>query len=100
MKTKYTQGEWVVSNQDENGIFIATEERSGAIARVYSNNALVMDNAIALANANLITAAPDLLEALEEMQIMFRQWIEQDKETQGYKWALKAQEAMKKAKGE
>ncbi len=36
-----------------------------------------------------------LLEALQNMRVMYWQWIEQHPETQGYKWAKEALSAIK-----
>ena len=48
-------------------------------------------------NAKLIAAAPLMIDLLKSMTIQFKAWKKQDKETLGYKWAIKAEEIIKKA---
>ncbi len=56
---------WIVSDEEENGIYIKIEN-SDAIARLYGDNKAVKNREKALINAKLIAAAPELLIAAIE----------------------------------
>lgn len=62
---KHTKGEWVISNQGSNGLFITDSKNTGAICRVYGLNSLI--NSDEESNAKLIAAAPKLLEVLNKL---------------------------------
>lgn len=68
METKHTKGEWEVSTQGKNGIFILaknpTDMGKDAVCRIYTENSHKHSSE---ANAKLIAAAPELLEALVEL---------------------------------
>jgi len=75
MKTKHTPGEWklietfnhfCISDRDD---FMSTNNEFGNIATVDQNAINYCGKKEAKANAKLIEAAPDLLEALEELRI-------------------------------
>jgi hypothetical protein len=62
MKTKHTKGEWTFENKENpaHSIVISTPKFPLGIATVYGGHD-------GLANAKLIAAAPELLEALNEV---------------------------------
>lgn len=57
-----TKGQWLIDDEEENGVFIKTESGDGAICRVYTNNR-VIKGLEGNENAKLIAASPDLLQA-------------------------------------
>ena len=85
METKHTQGTWTVNNTEKlNTHILNNGDESQLIAKVYNKTRKKI-----IANANLISAAPDLLEALiSALPYLY-------KETR-----IKAQKAINKAKGE
>ena len=108
---KHTPGPWIVDNpmeasEFEHGIF----KDNGAIA--YIAPVLEMnDMGISFeewdANANLIAAAPDMLEALELLADEFKEWLHSEiaSENNPKPWEVNmawicAKEAIAKAKGE
>lgn len=86
MKQQYTPGPWKIDRISERGRFKDQMMVSGEcwreFALVYVRlSGRTEDNAIGLANARLIAAAPDLLEALKKaegvMQILLREYQEE-----------------------
>ncbi len=70
--SKITQGKWTISDQGDNGLYIKSEDGSGAIAKIYRENSIIKNDEEALANLNVIALAGNLsqkynLEAFEEM---------------------------------
>lgn len=66
----HTKGEWVIRNEQNNGLFVALGD-GDAIAKVFKeNNTVTLKEANA--NAKLIAAAPELLEALQYLKDVFR----------------------------
>ena len=59
---KGTQGDWIVDCVDKHGYFITSDSQQNAIAKVYQ---LFEDDQKAKSNANLVSAAPDLLKLAE-----------------------------------
>ena len=108
-----TKGEWIISDliQDDGMYVYSTRNRLSAILRIYKgenpnaeqaeSNAKLIAEAGTVANETGKTPrqlADDnkvLLEALQNMRVMYWQWIEQHPETQGYKWAKEALSAIK-----
>lgn len=70
METKFTKGKWKIVKIPEyheprcSNIEIHSNKHSGWICKIQNNG--VIGNSEGLANAKLIEAAPDMLEALEE----------------------------------
>lgn len=62
MEFKGTKGGFVIKDRDKNGVFITNNTGSFAVARVFKGSNLTLEEFEA--NAKLIAAAPDLLEAL------------------------------------
>lgn len=62
MKTKHTHGEWT-----NTGLEIRHKSRGIILATIYSHLASNQPQDEANANAKLIAAAPDLLEAIQEI---------------------------------
>jgi hypothetical protein len=77
MSTQHTPGQWVVGSKSEYGTYNANmifDSQGGSVAMVYglpSNTMLEKMNgeqyADGKARANLIAAAPDLMEALQDL---------------------------------
>ena len=67
-ETKHSPGKWTTLNQDGD-IYIEAESRCAVVARIFAG----VGNAEDEANAKLIAAAPDLLEALRAMLKEFEQ---------------------------
>ena len=66
---KFTPGPWITESSDSNGIAcVATADNLLEICEVWgsSENGISVDDE-SMANATLIAAAPDLLEALENL---------------------------------
>lgn len=96
MKTNHTEGPWIINEDDKTGVFINTPSNSGAIVRVYTDNPLV-NKEQGLANAKLIIAAPDLLDALENLRFLIRITPEINKEKAFIECIEAAKKAIKKA---
>lgn len=87
METKHTKGEWEVANKNEQKKWFNISSPSGIIARsFYGELEPIVYDYEAEANAKLIAAAPDLLEALQSALPYLH------KETR-----IKAEQAIKKA---
>lgn len=65
-ETKHSPGKWTTLNQDGD-IYIEAESRCAVVARIFAG----VGNAEDEANAKLIAAAPDLLEALEAIMSIY-----------------------------
>ena len=63
MNAKHTLGPWVIRDDDENGVVSVVGGSGIVLARVRTETAEPGDE-----NARLIAAAPDLLEALKQIQ--------------------------------
>jgi len=94
METKHTKGEWVAS---PDGRAVYSDEKKCLIAMCEGRAAYPINERESNMNAKLIASAPDLLEALMSMKIQIRSWKKLDKETLGHQWAIKAEQAIKKA---
>lgn len=103
MKTKHTPGPWdFFHDEKEQMISIAeqgfdrnddSDDRS--VCGIWGLNGMTRSDDENFANARLITAAPDLLEALEELQ---EKWISAD-HYWGSSTNKKVEHAIKKARG-
>lgn len=94
MSAKHTPGPWKATPfrpQKYQEQLIQADEFDVATCHAYSPGTEVE----ALSNAHLISAAPDLLEALEEAV----EWDGQDSEGVDAVWLEKAREAIAKARG-
>lgn len=57
-KLEITNGDWIISDEKTNGIFIKPLDNSiGALARIYTENGLIQGKSEYLANAQLIADA-------------------------------------------
>jgi len=93
----HTPGPWAY-DADSHEIFSTDEAHSaGRLASVRGNdsNGRFLAESERLANARLIAAAPDLLDAVEELLIYLADWDDPDNET-----CQRARAAVAKAKGE
>ena len=86
MKTKHTSKVWYVASIGNHQGLIIDEITGENIAVSYNK-----------ANALVMAAGPELLEALQAILIQFGYWKQQDKETSGYRWAVKAERAIREA---
>lgn len=65
MKTNFTKGEWVVESISLERLWVNIGSEKGIILRTFwGNSEPIVDEEEAKANAQLISAAPDLFEAL------------------------------------
>lgn len=69
MEFKGTKSEWIMINQTEQRISISTENNGAFIDCWGVGIAEIKTDEEFIANATLIAAAPDLLEALQELLI-------------------------------
>ena len=95
MGIKYTPGPWRYSKAHNDIISMAPGVKSDVVAEYVLG--------ISLANARLICAAPDLLEALSDALADFDNWAaHEDNHPHEHlvAWAEKARAAIAKAKGE
>ena len=67
--SNYTAGPWQLQNPEGLLSVQVVKQPDKCICTVYK---LFFEDAEALANARLIAAAPDLLEALKQCEVMFR----------------------------
>lgn len=88
----HTPGPWEVEIPGEVDEHYAVLDCFGHTASVYGHPE---QTSVALANARLIAAAPDLLDAVEELLIYLADWNDPDNET-----CQRARAAVAKAKGE
>ena len=99
--TKHTPGPWVVGRQDdeEDGRNILIDAKSNPTAFIAS--ALdIADIEAQEANALLISAAPDLLEALEGLLKNVELQADLGDAVLPVKWSVAAHTAISRAKGE
>lgn len=87
----HTPGPWEVAMPGEVDEHYAVLDGFGHTASVYG---YPEENAAALANARLISAAPDLLAACEELLIYLGDWDDMENDT-----CAAARKAIAKAKG-
>jgi hypothetical protein len=90
METKHTKGKWEVANQSEQKKWFNISSPSGIIARsFYGELEPIVYDYEAKANAKLIAAAPDLLEALQKVksELMYENLINKEKSS-GRNWQV------------
>ncbi len=75
MSTKHTQGEWGVSKHGNNDSFGVYAEGKPDLAIVIGGNE---EGGEAEANAKLIAAAPDMLDALQSIEQSLEQMVQDD----------------------
>ena len=99
---KHTKGPWEVRNQRVWNPSL----KCGDIAHIYckstSKNQDFANDEMGQANAQLIAAAPDLLEAVKELDIAWNTWTELARSQHGNQFDTAvgmAREAIKKAEG-
>ncbi len=96
--TKHTPGPWKVVKWDYEECFSIQDETKYRVAGI--KPALIEDVEIAKANARLIAAAPELLEALDELAKAFYTLSGNAIQPRFESTMVSAMAAIKKAKGE
>lgn len=94
----HTEGPWVVDLSTEGRIYVAQKYGDGPGGRICEvfQNCLVRGNTQAV-NADLLAAAPDLLEALKDaFRLLMRNDIPEDEQIQ---IVVRVRNAMEKATG-
>jgi hypothetical protein len=89
---KFAPGEWNISKTAGGDLVIYPDNRDRDIAMVYQYSRSISEEEAA-ANAALMSAAPDLLEALQEITAMAERWSEKGLTPT----IFKAQQAINKA---
>lgn len=102
---KHTPGPWMIAetNQDDEQISAEVHAPSGYIAsvlRILDDESTPEDIAEHLANARLIAAAPELLEALEAIMLHIRILKSRDPSILDDVLTAVAEEVIRKARGE
>jgi len=65
---KFTRGKWIVKCENDSlDLYVKDADNKAAICKLYIRNAVVSNKEEAVANANLIASAPELLEALKKL---------------------------------
>ena len=105
MKTKHTPGPWNCSDNYNGVIPIdAPTTSTGYESSVEICRVTCDDEESMVANAKLISSAPDLLEALEailpEFEMLYEQFDPDGQLGAWIEWSVMAQKAIHKAKGE
>jgi len=95
--TQHTPGPWYRDPYAENDIVSGTPEDGASICTMWEDG--YKDEAQPRANANLITAAPDLLEALEDL-VTLVDFIADEYDLSRMSETKAARAAIAKAKGE
>lgn len=101
MKKKYTQENWEYVGGDNYSVEINIGESTATLSRLEKNtDTICYERSEMEANAKLIAASKDLLEALEELMLIVK--IHSKGTDNNFAWAEMdfAQKAIKKAKGE
>ena len=88
MKTKHTAGTWIVANSGGN-VICHNGTRFANIATLEKSPLLITPQVEA--NAALISAAPELLEALIKCQFQLQTWAESEV------WSMEDEEAYEQA---
>lgn len=68
-KTPWTPGPWIIGQPAKHPTSVQKEMENGWLATVANCESLTLEDAECLANARLIAAAPELVEALEALAI-------------------------------
>ncbi len=97
MENNHTSGKWYVSDikQDDGEYIYSDTNQFSAIARVYKDGNPHKEQAEA--NAKLMAAAPDLLEALKPLMSLFLNETNYPEGTIGYTLKQQAIKAIEKA---
>lgn len=66
METKFTKGKWVITDEDDNGLYIHDLKKTSAICRIYKENNLVKGKD-GNYNALLISKAREMFKMLKSV---------------------------------
>jgi len=80
-ETKHTPGPWIIQHEmDNEGIYIYEDESENEICRIPNTNEvekwgnlMIEDPETRVANARLIAAAPELLNALQDIKCLLQE---------------------------
>ena len=92
---KHTKGPWIVGHHSQNGQYILDKDGEEIVAETYPD-----DHQDFEANATLISACPEMLEALEKFQNCFPNGTGAYSQTEMQDALKFAHSVIKKARGE
>ena len=101
MKSKHTKGPWFHSYRERPNGTYAEEvyDDKGETIAICAWYSVHLDNEANEANAQLIAAAPDMAEALQEMMGVFKNVLDDPTRAKEFSCYKKAKAALKKAGG-